>query len=73
MASHKHWPKDHPHYDAAPVCDLPTKKACDERWREKRGEAVRFSKEDWEAKQAAEAVARAARIEAAYEEHNALH
>lgn len=51
MATHKHWPKDHPRYESAPVCDLPTKKACDERWRKKRGEAVRFGKEDWVAMQ----------------------
>lgn len=30
--AHKHWPADHPYYELAPTCDLPTKKACDERW-----------------------------------------
>ena len=31
---HKHWPEDHPFYERAPFCDLPTKGACDQRWTE---------------------------------------
>lgn len=32
--NHKHWPEDHPFYERAPWCDLPTKGACDQRWTE---------------------------------------
>lgn len=28
---HKHWPKDHPFYERAPVCRL-TRVECDQRW-----------------------------------------
>ena len=69
MAQHKHWPKDHPYYERAPWCDLPTKKACDERWREHRGEAVVFSREDWDALHArrrAEAALYGRRADASY-------
>jgi hypothetical protein len=30
--SHKHWPADHPFYEAAPTCDLRTKAECDKRF-----------------------------------------
>ena len=32
MRRHKHWPESHPRYASAPWCDLPTKKACDQRY-----------------------------------------
>jgi hypothetical protein len=32
MARHKHWPEDHPQYERARWCDLPTKGACDTRF-----------------------------------------
>lgn len=57
VVRHKHWAKDHPFYEQAPWCDLRTKKLCDERWSHtRRGEAVRFSREDWEERQRADAL-----------------
>jgi len=62
---HKHWPVDHPYYEAAPTCDLPTKKACDLRYRAWQAER----KATHETKIAAAKVAEAERREAAYKRH----